>query len=84
MNKSNDNNIIRIKELTAPIFKKYGVEKAYIFGSYASGDYNENSDTDTIEDDDLGKAPLVVVEKSTFSGDLNSEEINILAVYMIV
>lgn len=39
---------------------------------------------DTIEDDDLGKAPLVVVEKSTFSGDLNSEEINILAILMMI
>lgn len=39
---------------------------------------------DTIEDDDLGKAPLVVVEKSTFGGDLNSEEINILAILMMI
>ena len=39
---------------------------------------------DTIEDDDLGRAPLVVVEKSTFAADLTSEEINILATYMIV
>ncbi len=39
---------------------------------------------DTIEDDDLGKAPLVVVEKSTFAGDLNSEEINILAILMMI
>ena len=38
---------------------------------------------DTIEDDDLGKAPLVVVEKSTFAADLNSEEINILAILMM-
>ena len=39
---------------------------------------------DTIEDDDLGKAPLVVVEKSNFAGDLNSEEINILAILMMI
>ena len=39
---------------------------------------------DTIEDDDLGRAPLVVVEKSTFSADLNSEEINILAILMMI
>ena len=38
---------------------------------------------DTIEEDDLGKAPLVVVEKSVFSADLNSEEINILAILMM-
>ena len=39
---------------------------------------------DTIEDDDLRKAPLVVVEKSAFAADLNSEEINILAILMMI
>ena len=39
---------------------------------------------DTIEDDDLGKAPLVVVERSAFAADLNSEEINILAILMMI
>ena len=39
---------------------------------------------DTIEDDDFGRAPLVVVEKSHFAGDLNSEEINILAILMMI
>lgn len=38
---------------------------------------------DTIEEFDYGKAPLVVVEKSYFSSDLNSEEINILAILMM-
>lgn len=38
---------------------------------------------DTIEDDDTGKAPFVLVEKSSFAADLNSEEINILAILMM-
>ena len=38
---------------------------------------------DTIEEDDTGKAPLVLVEKSTFTADLTSEEINILAILMM-
>ena len=38
---------------------------------------------DTIENNDFGQAPLVVVEKSFFTGDLNSEEINILAILMM-
>ena len=38
---------------------------------------------DTIEEDDFGQAPLVVVEKSTFASNLNSEEINILAILMM-
>ena len=38
---------------------------------------------ETIEDEDMGKAPLVLVEKSSFDADLNSEEINILAILMM-
>ena len=45
---NNEDTINDIKKLTEPIFKEYGVEKAYIFGSYARGDYNENSDIDII------------------------------------
>ena len=38
---------------------------------------------DTLEEEDFGKAPLVLVEKSVFNVDLNSEEINILAILMM-
>ena len=38
---------------------------------------------ETIEDDERGQAPLVLVEKSSFDADLNSEEINILAILMM-
>lgn len=48
MSNKNSETIIQIKKLTKPIFEKYGVEKAYVFGSYARGDYNENSDIDII------------------------------------
>lgn len=48
MSNKNNETIIQIKKLTKPIFEKYGVEKAYVFGSYARGDYNENSDIDII------------------------------------
>ena len=37
---------------------------------------------DTLDEEDAGRAPEVVVEKSNFSADLNSEEINILALLM--
>jgi len=39
---------------------------------------------DTLEEDDFNRAPLVVIEKSSFSSDLTSEEINILAILMMI
>ena len=38
--------ISAIKQLIAPICKEYGVEKAYLFGSYARGEETESSDVD--------------------------------------
>lgn len=35
-----------LRAIVAPIAKKYGVRKVYVFGSIARGDYNENSDYD--------------------------------------
>ncbi len=38
--------IEEIKKLIYEIFKKYGIEKAYIFGSYARGEAKQDSDVD--------------------------------------
>ena len=38
--------IDEIKAIVDPIARKYGVERVYLFGSYARGDVNENSDID--------------------------------------
>ena len=35
-----------IKDIVIPIAKTYGVSKVEVFGSYARGDANENSDVD--------------------------------------
>lgn len=35
-----------IKSIIKPIAKKYGVERVYLFGSYARGDITESSDVD--------------------------------------
>ena len=42
--------IDEIKEKVAPIAKKYNIEKVYLFGSYARGDADENSDVDLLLD----------------------------------
>ena len=38
--------IEEIKEMICDVLQKYGVEKAYIFGSYARGEANKKSDVD--------------------------------------
>ena len=38
--------IDKLSELISPIAEKYGVEKVYLFGSRARGDYTDDSDYD--------------------------------------
>ncbi len=38
--------IKQIKDKVLPIFKKYHINEAYLFGSYARGEANNNSDVD--------------------------------------
>ncbi len=38
--------INEIKNIVSPIAEKYGVEKVYLFGSYARGEATDNSDLD--------------------------------------
>jgi predicted nucleotidyltransferase len=38
--------IEELKEIIAPIAEKYHISKVYLFGSFARGDYNEQSDID--------------------------------------
>ena len=35
-----------IRDVLTPIAKKYQIKRVYLFGSYARGDYNKNSDVD--------------------------------------
>ena len=41
-------NISCIKQLAIPIFEKYGVSRASLFGSYARGENTEKSDVDIL------------------------------------
>ena len=43
--------IDEIKEKSIPVAKKFGVDTLSLFGSYARGDQNENSDLDFLIDD---------------------------------
>ena len=42
------NQINRLKNVIVPILKKNGVVRAGIFGSYARGEQNKNSDVDVL------------------------------------
>ena len=44
-----------IKKKSVPIAKKYGVKKLSLFGSYARGEANSNSDLDFLYDGGTGK-----------------------------
>lgn len=41
-------NIASIKKAITPIAKQYGIRKVFLFGSYAKGTANENSDIDLL------------------------------------
>ena len=43
----------QIKETLEPVFRKYGVRSAILFGSYAKGSQTEKSDIDILVDSGL-------------------------------
>ena len=62
--------IDEIKTAVSKVGKKYGIKNAYLFGSYARGEANENSDVDIIID--RGKIDGLI-ELSGFRLDLIDE-----------
>ena len=56
-----------IKSITKPIFKKYKIKKAYLFGSYAREEANAGSDIDI----------MIRKEKSSITTLLNLAEFEI-------
>jgi len=56
--------IEELKSIVAPVAERYGVEKVYLFGSVARGDFNENSDYDFCIE--LGKIRSIFVLSGFF------------------
>ncbi len=50
MNKSIKTEIAKLKKIIIPILKKYGIQKAGIFGSLVRGEIKESSDVDILVD----------------------------------
>lgn len=47
-----------IAEAVAPIAKKYGISKVYVFGSYARGEADSKSDVDLFIEYDVGESGI--------------------------
>jgi predicted nucleotidyltransferase len=58
----------QLKELVEPIAKKYKLKALWVFGSYARGEANEESDVDLLMDDPDFNLPSLYQ-----LGDLNDE-----------
>lgn len=61
-----DKELKQLKIKVAPILKKYGVVRAGIFGSYARGEANKNSDIDflvTIKNPEMGLLEFVAMQQ---------------------
>jgi len=64
-----------IANLIKPIVRKYGVKEIYLFGSYARGDYTEDSDIDIMILVDLADVEIEKYSKqlSWSTYDFNEE-----------
>lgn len=62
--------IDEIKLAVAKVGKKYGIKNAYLFGSYARGEANEDSDVDVIIDRGDMRG---LIQLSGFRIDLSNE-----------
>ena len=58
--------IDEIKELVAPVAARYDIEAIYLFGSYARGEANEDSDIDIL----LEKGDIKGLQVLDFQEDL--------------
>ncbi|TSC86907.1 MAG: DNA polymerase beta domain-containing protein [Parcubacteria group bacterium Gr01-1014_8] len=60
-----------LAEKTKPIFKKWNIKRAQLYGSRARGDYREGSDVDVLID--YGDAPFSLLDHVGLQQDLSEE-----------
>lgn len=51
----------KIKQIATPIFKKHGIVKASLFGSWVRGEQKEDSDIDILVEFEAGKSLLDLI-----------------------
>ncbi|MDR3282507.1 MAG: nucleotidyltransferase domain-containing protein [Candidatus Methanoplasma sp.] len=68
-----DSEIERIREAVAPVASRYGVERMYLFGSRARGDFADGSDHDfCIEPGDIHGLLCLIRFKTDLEGALGT------------
>ena len=71
----------QIKSILQPVFKNYNIKKAILFGSYAKGIADKQSDVDILVDSGLkGLAFFGLLEDVTTSLDKNIDLIDVTQV----
>mgnify|MGYP001566857241 CR=1 FL=1 len=69
-----DDKLNQIKQLIIPVLKSAGVSRSSIFGSYARGDFNVNSDIDLLVNLPEGNSLLDLVRlERKLKGVLNKD-----------
>ena len=73
------NNIEKIKEKIMPVLKKYGVNKASVFGSFARNQANRKSDLDIlVEFQDNDKSLLDLVSLKLELEDASGRKVDVV------
>ena len=70
--------IDELRSIVEPIAARYGVEKVYLFGSVARGDFDENSDYDFYVEADRIKSILEITELRLDLRDAIGSDIDIV------
>jgi len=64
---------MKIQNQIVPLLKKYGVKKASLFGSYARGDYDDQSDVDLLIDPPQGMGIQFITLKHELEDQLQKK-----------
>ena len=66
-----------IQDIAIPVLKKYNIKGAVLFGSYAKGTANEDSDVDLIVDGEIGSLALLEI-KEELAKALDLQKVDVL------
>ena len=71
-------NVEKLKEIIVPLLRKNDVVKAGVFGSYATGEYDEDSDIDLLVELIEGKSLLDLVGLKFEIEEVTDKKVDVL------